>query len=144
VLRKTVLGPGERCTGPGGVQGDAEPDRRPAASRRRGGHYRGRVDTPNDRNVQSPAREAAELAWEAATARLQDAKLARLRTEDADADRLFPPGPAFTDALVDDDIMRHLGTALETYGQAKHAAGRMDLFQRLFAGTGDGEVPYTD
>lgn len=101
------------------------------------------MDTPNDRHTQSPAREAAELAWEAATARIHDANLARLRTEDPDADRLFLPGPAFSDALVDDDVMGRLGTALEAYGEAKNAAGRMDLFMRLFAGTGDGKVPYT-
>ncbi|TLQ39459.1 hypothetical protein [Streptomyces marianii] len=96
-----------------------------------------------DRYAPSPGREATELAWEAAGARVQDANLARLRKEDEDADRLFPPGPVFTDALVDDNVMRLLGTALETYGTAKHAAGRMDLFQRLFDGTGDNAIPYT-
>jgi hypothetical protein len=104
-------------------------DHRPAARPAPGdGHYGDRVDNPNDRHPQSPAREAADLAWEAATARINDANLARLRREDADADRLFPDGPAFTDALADDDVMRRLGTALEAYGHAKHAAGRMDLF----------------
>jgi hypothetical protein len=102
------------------------------------------VDTSNGRHVQSPAREAAELAWEAAAARIHDANLARLRQEDADADRLFPPGPAFTDALVDDDVMHRLGDALKAYGEAKNAAGRMDLFMRLFAGAGDDDVPYTE
>jgi hypothetical protein len=102
------------------------------------------VDTPNDPHVQCPAREGAELAWEAAAARIHDANLAWLRREDADADRLFPPGPAFTDALVDDDVMGRLGKALEAYGEAKNAAGRMDLFMRLFAGTGDDGIPYTE
>jgi hypothetical protein len=82
--------------------------RRIASRRGQGGHYGDRVDTPNDRHTQSPAREAAELAWEAATARIHDANLARLRTEDPDADRLFLPGPAFSDALVDDDVMGRL------------------------------------
>jgi hypothetical protein len=102
------------------------------------------VETPNDQHAQSSTREAAELTWEAARARIHDTNLARLRQEDADADRLFPPGPAFTDALVDDDVMRRLGTALEAYGEAKNATGRMDLFMRLFTGTGDDEVPYTE
>ncbi|MFB8401145.1 hypothetical protein [Streptomyces sp. NPDC055912] len=100
------------------------------------------MDNPSDRHAQSPAREAAELAWEAAAARIHDANLALLRREDADADRLFPPGPAFSEALVDDDVLRSLGTGLEAYGEAKNIAGRMDLFMRLFAGTGDDEVPY--
>ncbi|MFI1205604.1 hypothetical protein ACH4VR_40320 [Streptomyces sp. NPDC020883] len=38
--------------------------------------------------------------------------------------------------------MHRLGIALKTYGAAKHAANRMDLFHRLFAGTGDGSMPY--
>jgi hypothetical protein len=107
------------------------------------GRYRGRVDIPDTRYLQSPEREAADLAWDAAIARIQDANLARLRQEDADADRLFPPGPAFTDALVDDDVMRRLGTALEAYGAAKHTAGRMDLFHRLFDGTDEDTLPYS-
>lgn len=100
------------------------------------------MSIPAGPNAQDPAGEAAELAWEAAGARIQDANLARLRREDADADRLFPPGPAFTDALVDDDVMRRLGAALEAYGAAKHAAGRMQLFHRLFEGAGD-DVPFS-
>jgi hypothetical protein len=59
-----------------------------------------------------------------------------------DARRLFPRGLAFTNALVDDDALQQLGAALEMYGAAKHVAGRMDLFQRLFAGIGDDAVPY--
>ncbi|MFE0857286.1 hypothetical protein [Streptomyces mutabilis] len=89
-----------------------------------------------------PARDAAALTHEAAVARVQDANLAQLRREDEDADRLFPPGPAFTDALVD-DAMRRIGVATEAYGTAKHAAGRMDLFHRLFEGTGDDDIPWT-
>ncbi|MGW1007428.1 hypothetical protein ACWDBD_44330 [Streptomyces sp. NPDC001118] len=90
----------------------------------------------------SPVREAEELAWEAVTASIQDANLAQLRQEDPDADALFPSGSAFTEGLVDDAVMRRLGAALEAYGAAKHAEGRMDLFMRLFAGTGDdGSVP---
>lgn len=109
-----------------------------------GGHYGGRVETPKDQYAQSPAHEASDLGWEAARARIHDANLARLRQQDADADRLFPPWPAFTDALVDDDVMRRLGNALEAYGEAKHATGRRDLFMLLFAGTlGDDDVPYT-
>ncbi|MGW2686213.1 hypothetical protein ACWC6I_24050 [Streptomyces sp. NPDC001414] len=101
------------------------------------------MNTPDGRSRPDPARDAAELTHEAAVARVQDANLARLRQEDADADRLFPPGPAFTDALVDDDAMRRIGVATEAYGEAKHAAGRMDLFHRLFDGTGDDDLPWT-
>lgn len=104
------------------------------------GRYRDRVNTSDGRY--DPARDAAALTHEAAVARVQDANLARLRREDEDADRIFPPGPAFTDALVDDDAMRRIGVATEAYGTAKHAAGRMDLFHRLFEGTGD-DLPWT-
>lgn len=37
--------------------------------------------------------------------------------------------------------MRRIGVATEAYGTAKHAAGRMDLFHRLFDGTGD-DLPW--
>ncbi|MFD9567046.1 hypothetical protein [Streptomyces sp. NPDC059994] len=93
------------------------------------------MNTPDYPRAESPVHEATELAWEAATARIQDANLARLRQEDPDADRLFPPGPAFTEALTDQGVMHRLGAALEAYGAAKHTADRMDLFQRLFADT---------
>ncbi|MBZ3908598.1 MULTISPECIES: hypothetical protein [Streptomyces] len=100
------------------------------------------MNTPHDRHRPDPARDAAELTHEAAAARVQDANLARLRQEDEDADRIFPPGTAFTDALVDDDAMRLIGVATEAYGAAKHAAGRMDLFHRLFENTGDDDLPW--
>lgn len=102
-----------------------------------------RVNTPDDRYRPDPARDAAELTYEAAVARVQDAILARLRQQDPDADRLFPPGAAFTDALLDDDAMRRIGVATEAYGTAKHATDRMDLFHRLFEGTGDDDLPWT-
>ncbi|GGU40264.1 hypothetical protein [Streptomyces violascens] len=100
------------------------------------------MNTPHHRHRPDPARDAAELTHEAAAARVQDANLARLRQEDKDADRIFPPGTAFTDALVDDDAMRLIGIATEAYGAAKHAAGRMDLFHRLFENTGDHDLPW--
>ncbi|MCX4783884.1 MULTISPECIES: hypothetical protein [unclassified Streptomyces] len=43
--------------------------------------------------------------------------------------------------MVDDDVRRRLGTALEAYGKARNTAGRVDLFM-LFTGTGDDEVPH--
>ncbi|MFE0369557.1 hypothetical protein [Streptomyces tendae] len=89
-----------------------------------------------------PGGTARGRTREAAAARVQDANLARLRQEDEDADRIFPPGTAFTDALVDDDAMRLIGAATEAYGAAKHAAGRMDLFHRLFENTGDDDLPW--
>ncbi|MET9778948.1 hypothetical protein ABZ023_32645 [Streptomyces sp. NPDC006367] len=101
------------------------------------------MNPPDGRDWPDPARDAAELTHEAAVARVQDANLARLRQEDEDADRIFPPGPAFTDALVDDDAMRRIGIATEAYGATKHAEGRMDLFHRLFDGTGDDDLPWT-
>ncbi|MFF4933147.1 hypothetical protein ACFY2H_30300 [Streptomyces griseofuscus] len=102
------------------------------------------MNTPDDHHhLANPAHEAAELTHEAAVARVQDANLARLRQEDEDADRLFPPGPAFTDALVNDDAMRRIGVATEAYGAAKHAAGRMELFHQLFDGTSDNDLPWT-
>ncbi|MEU8473361.1 hypothetical protein AB0F30_36795 [Streptomyces sp. NPDC029006] len=55
----------------------------------------------------------------------------------------LPARPAFTDALVDDDAMRRIGVATKAYGAAKHAAGRMHLFHRLFDGTGDDDLPRT-
>lgn len=125
----------------------AEPAERPPGARRgehlAPGRYRDRVNTPDDRRPPDPAREAAELTHEAAVARVQDANLARLRQQDQDADRIFPPGPAFTDALLDDDAMRRIGVATEAYGTAKHATGRMDLFHSLFDGTGDNDLPWT-
>lgn len=100
------------------------------------------TSTPEDQPAQSPEHEASDLAWEAAHARIQDGNLARLRQEDPDADRLFPPGPAFTDCLSNDDVMHRLGNALKAYGKAKHAEDRMDLFHQLFAGTSSEDVPY--
>ncbi|MFG2211913.1 hypothetical protein [Streptomyces sp. NPDC048638] len=102
------------------------------------------MNTPHDRNRPDPARDAAELTHEAAVARVQDANLARLRQEDKDADRIFPPGTAFTDALVDHAAMRLIGTATEAYGAAKHAADRMDLFHRLFENTTDNNLPWNE
>ncbi|MEU1312562.1 hypothetical protein ABZ419_27235 [Streptomyces cinnamoneus] len=87
-----------------------------------------------DQQAQEMLREAEELAWEAAGARVQDANLVRLRQEDQDADVIFPDGTPFTDALVDDDAVGRLGKAIEQYGGAKHRSGRMDLFYRLFEG----------
>ncbi len=113
-----------------------------AASTCEAGRYRDRVNTPDNQYRPDPAQEAIELTYEAAVARVQDANLARLRREDEDADRLFPPGPAFTPALVDDDAMRRIGVATEAYGAAKNAAGRMDLFHRLFENTGDDDLPW--
>ncbi|MEO3978968.1 hypothetical protein [Streptomyces sp. CAU 1734] len=100
------------------------------------------MNTTNRLHPPDPVREAAELTHEAAAARIHDANLDRLRQEDQDADRIFPPGTAFTDALVDDDAMDRIGVATEAYGAAKHAAGRMDLFHRLFDGTGDDDLPW--
>ncbi len=102
-----------------------------------------RVNTPDGRHRPGPARDAAELTHEAAAARIHDAHLDRLRQQDSDADRLFPPGPAFTDALVDDDAIRRIGVATEAYGKAKHAADRMDLFHQLFENTSDDDLPGT-
>ncbi|WP_172387046.1 hypothetical protein [Streptomyces sp. MNP-20] len=100
------------------------------------------MNTPNDRLVPCPAREAEELAWQAATARVQDLNLARLRQDDADAARLFPPGQAFTHALTDHNAERRLYVALEAYLAAKLSADRLDLFQDLCLGTGDGALPH--
>ncbi|MEU3862712.1 hypothetical protein AB0F03_36310 [Streptomyces sp. NPDC028722] len=38
--------------------------------------------------------------------------------------------------------MRRIGVATKAYGAAKHAAGRMHLFHRLFDGTGDDDLPW--
>ncbi|MFI1205582.1 hypothetical protein ACH4VR_40205 [Streptomyces sp. NPDC020883] len=100
------------------------------------------MNPPNDWRKPDPIRDASELAWEAATARVQDANLSQLRQQDPDADRLFPPGAAFTKALVDDGSRLRLGNALAAYGAAKHSADRMELFRQLFAGTGDDAIPY--
>ncbi|MFF9785666.1 hypothetical protein [Streptomyces nigrescens] len=81
------------------------------------------------------AHAAQELADEAYVAAVQDANLKRLRQLDPDADRIFRL--TFTDALVDPSRCGELGDALKQYGAAKHAAGRMDLFGALFAGTPD-------
>ena len=65
-----------------------------------------------------------------------DANLERLRTEDPDAARIFA-GISFTGWLTDRDQTGPLGRALEEYGAAKSAQGRMDLFHALFTGVDD-------
>ncbi|MER6913991.1 hypothetical protein ABT354_20150 [Streptomyces sp. NPDC000594] len=89
--------------------------------------------------AQMPAdEEAMDMAWERTTAAVQDANLARLRSTDPDADLLFTEG-CFTAYLADPRSGFDLGGALENYGAAKHAEGRMDRFYALFAGLDDVE-----
>ncbi|MEW1660633.1 MULTISPECIES: hypothetical protein [unclassified Streptomyces] len=38
------------------------------------------------------------------------------------------------DTTSTDDVMHRLGKALQAYGAAKHAAGRIDLFHQLSGG----------
>ncbi|WP_280422810.1 hypothetical protein [Nocardia carnea] len=62
-----------------------------------------------------------------------DANLERLRSEDPDAARIFA-GISFTGWLTERGQTGPLGRALEEYGAAKSAQGRMDLFHALLSG----------
>ncbi|MFD7982135.1 hypothetical protein ACFV4M_01980 [Kitasatospora indigofera] len=74
-------------------------------------------------------------AYERACAELLDGNLARLRRADPDLDQIF--STTFLDAHRDDRARDRLTEEIKAYAVAKHAAGRMDLYNALFAGLGD-------
>ncbi|MET9183455.1 hypothetical protein ABZX88_35370 [Kitasatospora aureofaciens] len=68
-----------------------------------------------------------------------DANLARLRAVDPDADRIFATAGTtpFGDAYRDPALQARLAERIQRYAGAKNGAGRMDLYNALFAGLGD-------
>ncbi len=75
---------------------------------------------------------AEEEAQERAAAELLDRNLASLRRQDPDLDRIF--SSTFLAAHRDDRVRDRLVDEIRAYAVAKHAAGRMDLYNALFAG----------
>jgi hypothetical protein len=73
-----------------------------------------------------------EEVQERAAAELLDRNFARLRKADPDLDRIF--STTFLDAHRDDRARDRLTEEIKAYATAKHAAGRMDLYNALFAG----------
>lgn len=67
-----------------------------------------------------------------------DANLARLKHSDPDAERIFATAGTtpFGDAYRDPRLADELAERLRQYASAKNAAGRMDLYNALFAGLG--------
>lgn len=65
-------------------------------------------------------------------AALCDANLARIRTIDPDADRIFTT--SFTDAYRDPAAQDRLTEQIKDYAAAKSAQARMDLYHAIFAG----------
>ncbi|MFE2911431.1 hypothetical protein [Kitasatospora indigofera] len=76
-----------------------------------------------------------EQAMERADAEKLDANLGRLRRTDPELDRIFTV--TFLAAHHDKHARKRLVEEIEAYAAAKHAAGRMDLYNALFAGLGE-------
>ncbi|MFD9453476.1 hypothetical protein ACFWBC_10345 [Streptomyces sp. NPDC059985] len=95
-------------------------------------------ETPDAVTARAWARSADEetrdWAQELAAHAVLDANLARLRASDPDAAALLPEG-CFSAELTRSNPGFDVGNAVQRYAAAKHAAGRMDLYHSLFAGT---------
>ncbi|MFD7731274.1 hypothetical protein ACFV6F_12915 [Kitasatospora phosalacinea] len=78
--------------------------------------------------------QAQQLLADHRAAVVQDANLARLRSQDPDAERLFPSGTPFADAVTDRSLLAPLTLALGSYARLKEEQGRDDLLERLFDG----------
>jgi hypothetical protein len=77
-------------------------------------------------------RSRVEERFEAGQAAQCDANLAQLCRIDPDAARIFTV--SFTDAHRDPALQDQLTAQVKAYAIAKHAVGRLDLYNQLFNG----------